>query len=147
MNRLAKLSANQRGPCYSGVYDPLTGQTHYGENFNMKNQAGRTSYENFRENAHPVIKDRINARTEALENGTATAKKTAGTPGAHSEVVATDKALKAREAFNGRPATEADLSDLHLHNRSTMEATGGQPMNRCDNCRPITDGINTVGHN
>ena len=147
MNRIANLSVNRRGPCYSGIHDPLTGQTHYGENFNMSKPAGRAEYTRFHEEAHPVVRDRINAQNEALRNGTATAKETAGTPGAHSEVVALDKTLKAREAHTGRPATEADLSELHLHNRSTMNATAGQPMNRCDNCRNITHGVNTVGHN
>ncbi|MBO0358413.1 DUF4280 domain-containing protein [Hymenobacter sp. BT186] len=147
LNRVANLSVNRRGPCYSGVYDPLTKQTHYGENFNISKPAGRAAYTKFYEEAHPVVKNRIDAQNEALRNGTATAKETAGTPGAHSEVVALDKTLKAREAYTGRPATEADLADFHLHNRSTMNATAGQPMNRCDNCRNITDGVNTIDHN
>ncbi|HEX8325915.1 MAG TPA: PAAR-like protein [Hymenobacter sp.] len=146
LNRVANLSVNKRGPCYSGVHDPLTGRTHYGENFNMSKPAGRAAYTKFYEESHPVIKGRIDSQNEALRNGTATAKETAGTPGAHSEVVALDKTLKAREAHTGRPVTEADLSELHLHNRSTMNATAGQPMNRCDNCRNITHGVNSVGH-
>jgi hypothetical protein len=147
MNRVANLSINRRGPCYSGIHDPLTGQTHYGENFNISKPAGRAGYSKFYEDAHPVVRSRIDAQNEALQNGTATAKATAGTPGAHSEVVALDKMLKAREAYTGQPATEADVSELYLHNRSTMNATAGQPMNRCDNCRNITNGINTIGHN
>lgn len=147
MNRVANLSISRRGPCYSGVHDPLTGQTHYGENFNISKPAGRAAYSQFYEDAHPVVRSRIDAQNEALQNGTATAKATAGTPGAHSEVVALDKTLKAREVYTGQPATEADVSELYLHNRSTMNATAGQPMNRCDNCRNITHGINTIGHN
>ena len=147
MNRVANLSINKCGPCYSGIHDPLTGQTHYGENFNMSKPAGRAEYSKFYEDAHPVVRSRINAQNEALQNGTATAKATAGTPGAHSEVVALDKTLKVREAYTGKPATEMDVSELYLHNRSTMNATAGQQMSRCDNCRNITNGINTIGHN
>jgi hypothetical protein len=57
----------------------------------MGKQAGRAAYRKFYEEAHPVVRNRIDAQKEALRNGTATAKETAGTPGAHSEVVAMDK--------------------------------------------------------
>jgi len=66
--------------------------------------------------------------------------------GAHSEVVALDKAIKAREVITGVPVREADLGSFQLHNRSMMNAHPATPMDRCSNCQAISAGTEVVGH-
>lgn len=69
--------------------------------------------------------------------------------GSHSEVVALDKAIKAREAETGKPVTEADLGSFDLANRrmpgDADKPPGTTPMDRCPHCKQITDGVNVVG--
>jgi Domain of unknown function (DUF4157) len=64
----------------------------------------------------------------------------AGQPGAHSEVYATDPALKAREAA-GLPAGEEALNDMLLHNIQLGGKKAGQAPRRCFNCAGITEGV------
>lgn len=141
------MSANQRGPCYSGVYDSVTGAYFYGENFDMSKLSDRVAFDVFYASAHPIIKQRIDSHQLNRKNGTAQVNPKAGTIGAHSEVVALDRALKARELTLNKPVLEEEFPSFYIHNRSTMAASAGQPMNRCDNCIVITKGVNTVLHN
>ena len=104
------------------------------------------AYRRFVEDAHPLLKERIKIRQEQVDKGKASGdpafEKVDRRAGAHSEIVATDKALKAIEAETGRPATEADLTNIDLHNR---HMPNNNPMDRCSNCSQITDGVNVIG--
>lgn len=145
VSRIEKFSNAKNGPCLTGVRDPITGEVFFGENFG-KNQAGREAYNQFVENAHPLLKERINARQEQINEGKANNdplfEKVDTRAGDHSEIVALDKALKAREAATGKPVTEADLSSFDLHNR---HLPNNNAMHRCPNCGQITNGVNIVG--
>jgi hypothetical protein len=137
------FSNKKNGPCLSGVYDPKTKKTFFGQNFE-KNVKGNKEYADFVENAHPIIKERIKAQQKLIDEGKMPAEvdKRAG---AHSEVRALDEAIKAREAQTGKPVTEKDLGSFDLHNRHMPSNT---PFNRCPNCSNITNGANTIGgHN
>ena len=144
-NRIANNSNAKNGPCLTGVRDPITGEIFFGENFG-KNQAGKEAYKQFVENAHPLLKERINSRQAEIDAGKAANdpafEKVDGRGGAHSEIVALDKAIKAREAATGKPVTEADLASFDLHNR---HMPNNNPMHRCPNCSQITNGVNVVG--
>ena len=145
--RMNKMSFSRRGPCLSGAYDPVTGKTFFGENFDMGSAKGREAFQDFKNNASQVIKDRIAARERAIKNGEVTPNKSDGTPGAHAEVVAMDKAIKAREAQTEKPVTEADMGSFDLHNRSMSNNRPNMPMDRCSNCGAITNGTTVHGHN
>jgi uncharacterized Zn-binding protein involved in type VI secretion len=144
--RINGQSASQRGPVLSGVRDTQTGEIHYGKNFDLSSAKGRAEYAEFREQAHPVTNARIEARESVLRSGEAVAGPRDGTPGAHSEVVALDRAIQAREQATGIPVTEADLPTFQLHNQSLMNAHPATPMHRCSNCTSITDGVEVIGH-
>ena len=144
----SKTSATKRGPCLSGVFDKVTGKTFFGKNFNLRTTKGRAAFEKFKENAHPITKKRIEALEKGIADGTIKHKPSDGTPGAHSEVVALDKALKAREKATGKKVTEENLGDFELHNRSTSNNRPNKTMHRCGNCGCLTDGVDVVGgHN
>jgi hypothetical protein len=67
---------------------------------------------------------------------------------AHSEVRALDQALKARQEA-GMPVNEAVIAEFYLYNlympkffkKSILVA-----MDRCVNCKVITDGIHVIKH-
>ncbi len=139
-NGIEGFSNTKNGPCLSGVYDPVTGKTFFGQNFG-KNGAGRAEYAKFVEDAHPLVKERIKAQQKLIDEGKLPPE-TDKRAGAHSEVRALDEAIKAREKETGQPFTEKDLGNLDLHNRSLPNNT---PKIRCPNCSYITDGVNTVG--
>jgi hypothetical protein len=141
--QIASNSKRANGPCLSGVYDPVTGQTQFGRNFG-KNAAGRNEYAKFVEDAHPLIQDRIRAQQKLIGEGKVPPE-TDTRAGAHSEVRALDAAIKAREAATGKPVTEADLGSFDLHNR---HMPNNNAMHRCVNCTNITRDVNVVGgHN
>ena len=128
------LSNSQRGPVLSGVMDPQTGDIFYGLN------QGKVPSD-----LHPLLQQRLDNYLEATNGATPVR---AGVPGSHSEIMALDQAIKAREARLGITATETDISDFLLHNRSLIgerRAIGIPP--RCANCAAITDGINVIGGN
>jgi hypothetical protein len=142
------MSATKRGPCLSGILDTKTGIISFGENFNLRTAGGRARFENFKENAHPIIKERIKALEQGIADGTIDRNPSDGTSGAHSEVVALDRALKAREEVTGKFVSESELSELKLHNRSMTNNRPNETMHRCNNCRHITNGTNMIGgHN
>lgn len=62
----------------------------------------------------------------------------AGVPGSHSELVALNKALRAREACLGRPAVDEDLAELFLNNvhlKGSLKGVGTPPY--CPNCEGL----------
>lgn len=63
-------------------------------------------------------------------------------PGTHSEIVAIDQALKAREAA-GMKVSEEDLKDFVLYNETLYKnRTGSVPC--CANCTAMTDGVDSL---
>ena len=146
ISRIESMSAAKRGPVLTGIRDSITGKIHFGENFDLSKAQGRKAFQDFKKNAHPLVKERIINQEKAIAEGITTPSPRAGTPGAHSEVVALDKAIKARELMTGQKVTEADLSTFKLHNQSMMNAHPASRMNRCDNCAVITDGVTVIGH-
>ena len=136
----ATQGAKQRGPVLSGVKDPMTGETHYGQNV-----------KDLPDDLHPVLSERVTAHKTELANGRVNASEIdlskAGQPGTHSEIMALDKAIKAREAVTGKPVTDAELSDFMLHNRSLVPKTLGEGVPpRCANCWHITKGVRVIGN-
>jgi RHS repeat-associated protein len=124
----------QRGPCLSLVMDTVTGEVFYGQNTGREPQG-----------LHEPLASRTDAVT-AANQATSPAKppmppgwsRSAGIPGSHSEIVASDKALAARP--------DARMEDLAIYNVRTEDI--GQetapPMRRCKNCAPITDGARAL---
>jgi hypothetical protein len=130
------------------VIDPATGKPaiYQGENFNMKTAKGRAEFAEFRDKAHPELKARIERQEDLLASGWKPENPLSGTPGAHAEVRAYDKALKARE-LAGMEVNSNTIGEIYLHNRSLLPSQyplGAPDM--CSHCRRILDGINPVGH-
>jgi hypothetical protein len=142
------VSKKSRGPVVSGITDPQTGKTHFGQNF-TQGEIRDGNLKNFETQLHPILKQRLIAYKQKLGNNLIKVEdplsiSKAGEPGSHSEIRALDQALKAREAHTGQPATEADLSSFLLHNRSLNDPTGVPP--RCVNCWHITNGVTVIGN-
>jgi hypothetical protein len=136
----------QGDPVLTGLVDNKTGQMFYGRN--LKSQS---EIEDFLEELHPILKKRLEIHNKHLVDGTVKASvddiNRAAIAGSHSEIVAIDKALKAR----GAGATEADLADFIIHNKQL----GGQVDNigipkgcppRCAHCWFLSDGIKVIGN-
>jgi len=144
------LSKAQRGPVATGVYDPVTGQVYFGRNFSPIELTDGT-FAKFKENLHPLLKKRLQgfeAKGVKLADPSDVAR--AGTAGSHSEIVALDKALKAREVLTGKAVGESELSSFLLHNRNLINAKGlpaptGVPP-RCVGCFNITEGVTVIGN-
>jgi YwqJ-like deaminase len=142
-------SKRSRGPVVSGITDPATGKTYFGQNFTEKERNNLDFMASFKEQLHPLLKERLETHTQKLETGKVKAEfptdlDKGGIPGTHSEVQALDQALKAREVHTGNPITEAELSSFLLHNRSLNNVTGVPP--RCAHCWHLTDGITVIGN-
>jgi hypothetical protein len=118
------LSNKERGPVLTGILDTRTGRTFFGIN-QMDPPL----------DLHPLLQNRLAgylAETRGLT------PERAGKPGAHSEIVALNRALHEREATLGRPVEPQELSEFVLHNRSirgTTKAEGIPPP--CPNCEAI----------
>ncbi len=124
-----KTSDSGMGPCLSIVKDLETGEIFYGQN------TGKEPAD-----LSPPLQDRTNAvvaanqpTPEGMPPGWSRDK---GIPGSHSEVQALNQGMKARP--------DSNPSDFALHNTRTKtnkNGNAGEPMPRCDNCKPITDGV------
>jgi hypothetical protein len=114
----------------SGVMDRTTGEVFFGLN------------EGIPADLHPILRQRLTSYL--TETGGQTPPR-AGIPGAHSEVNALNRALRAFEGRTGRAATEADLSNFSYHNRALQGArrVEGIPP-ACPNCAPIVRGVGVV---
>jgi hypothetical protein len=136
------------GPVLSGITDPVTGQTYFGQNFKrgeLKNEV----FANFQDQLHPILKQRLkNHNQELTENNVKVENLAsidiAGQPGGHSEIRALDAAIKAREQYTGKSITEADLGSFLLHNRSLKNSVDVPP--RCVHCWHLTDGVTVIGN-
>jgi Domain of unknown function (DUF4781)/YwqJ-like deaminase len=141
-------SKRSRGPVLSGVTDPLTGKTYFGQNFTPRERDSEV-FADFKDQLHPLLKERLKTYDQRKDAGLIKAEnplslETAGLPGSHSELRALDQALKARESYTGQSISEDDLSSFLLHNRSLGDTSGVPP--RCINCWHLTDGITVIGN-
>jgi len=132
---LMSLSRSQRGPVLSAVMDPKSGEIFYGQNL------GRVPTD-----LHPLLQQRLDQYLDFSDlTGGATPLR-AGVPGSHSEIVALNQALKARELSTGIPMSAGGLSEFLMTNRSligTRSVIGIPP--RCLNCVALTDGVTMIG--
>lgn len=155
---IASQSAAERGPCLSGIYDPATGKTFYGQNF-KNNHTGREVYKKWLNDppevggADPIIKQKVADYEAKIKSGEITPSTTADDRlAAHSEIRAYDQAIKARRD-SGIPVDENSIKEMDLHNRDLQNKAiknnnGNPPVKvRCPHCGFLTDGINTHGHN
>jgi hypothetical protein len=100
------------------------------------------------ESLHPLLKERVSANMLFL--GSINTEKAvrflkAAVPGTHSEIIALNNALKAKELRLGRPLTEADLNSFILHNRSLIGPHEGSLVPPpCVNCSSLTGGIKII---
>lgn len=151
------VSAKERGPCLSGVYDPATGETFYAQNF-KNNAKGDLAYESWLNGspeaggADPIIKEAVSQYEAKIESGEITPSDRADRrTAAHSEIRALDQAIKARRE-RGIPVDASSISEMDLYNvdlqNSAIRNNGGMPppKPRCEHCQRITDGINTHVH-
>jgi hypothetical protein len=142
-------SKRSRGPVVSGITDPVTGETYFGQNFTEKERNNLDFMTKFKEQLHPLLKERLEEYTLKLKVGEIKAEDPlsldkGGIPGTHSEIRALDQALKSREVYSGKSVTGDDLSSFLLHNRSLNDPTGVPP--RCAHCWHLTDGITVIGN-
>ncbi|WP_109078396.1 PAAR domain-containing protein [Aggregatibacter kilianii] len=151
------VSAKERGPCLSGVYDPATGETFYAQNF-KNNATGDRAYEAWLNGspetggADPIIKESVAQYEAKIASGEITPSDMADRrTAAHSEIRALDQAIKARRE-RGIPVDASSISEMDLYNVDLQNAAirnnGGMPppKPRCEHCQRITDGINTHVH-
>nr|WP_277395794.1 PAAR domain-containing protein [Aggregatibacter actinomycetemcomitans] len=151
------VSANERGPCLSGVYDPATGETFYAQNF-KNNVTGDRAYETWLNGspetggADPIVKERVAQYEAKIASGEIIPSDRADRrTAAHSEIRALDQAIKARRE-RGIPVDASSISEMDLYNVDLQNAAirnnGGMPPQkpRCEHCQGITDGINTHVH-
>lgn len=118
------LSNDQRGPVLTGVLDTRTGRTFFG--INQESPPGTL---------HPLLKKRL---ADYLKKTGGATPERAGVPGAHSEIVALNRALFEREALLGRPVEPQELSEFVLHNRALhgpRKLEGVPPP--CANCEVL----------
>jgi predicted nuclease with TOPRIM domain len=122
------------GPMVTAVVDPKSGEVFYG-----------TNLESVPIDLHPLLKQRLDLfnaymdkyRSQFMAEGADGHNKAlithAGKAGTHSEFVALDQAIKAREKATGRPATVQDLKELAM----SHQATEGHAAGSCFNCTHI----------
>jgi hypothetical protein len=120
---MSTLSRAERGPVLSGALDTRTGRTYFGIN------QGEIP-----PNLHPLLRQRL---TTYLSDTGGVTPAQAGVAGSHSEIVALNKALYAREAALGRPVTEAELGEFVIHNKSLWPSRPEGVPPPCVNCANI----------
>ena len=127
-----KTSDSAMGPCLSIVKDLETGQVFYGQN------TGKQP-----ENLAPPLQERTNAVVAANEAKSPAPEgyppgwtRDKGIPGSHSEVQALNQGMQARPG-----STPEDFAVHNVRTQTNKNGNAGDPMPRCDNCKPITDGV------
>lgn len=129
-------SKDGRGPCLSVVVDKETGKVYYGQNVGPR--------------AVPALSQPLQSRTNERNALPPTARdiRQDGTPGTHSEVLATDRAVK----------DGGKVENMAIYNTNTNGDIGNppptppkttpeaKPMKCCPNCTHIT-GANNPGPN
>ena len=142
------------GPCLSGIYDTVTGETFFGQNF-KSNATGKKAYEDWRDadpsdgGADPIIKEIIKEYDEKIDKGEIKPSEVRDErSGAHSEIRALDQLIKDRRAKN-IPVDKSSFKEFDLHNRDlwkTDKSGDPAPKDRFENCAYISNGINSIGH-
>jgi RHS repeat-associated protein len=149
------LSRAERGPVYTSVLDTVTGEVFGGLNLGSKGHAPTAAeLMHLRDNLHPLLKQRLETLESQLntlaEAGMLTREELrAGVAGAHSEVVALNKAILARESALGVSVGEADLSSFLVYNKelrsaATSASFGVSVPPPCINCSYIVQGTQII---
>ena len=151
-------SANNRGPCLSGLYDPASKKTFYGLNF-KKNATGKADYYKWIEapsiegGADDIIKQLVKGYDEKIKRGEIVLSEVTDRKyAAHSELRALDQAIKARREA-GIPVDHNAIKEMSLSNRDlqpkVIERNNNTPplKARCQNCEYLTNGVQLNGHN
>jgi hypothetical protein len=149
------LSRSERGPVYTAVLDTATGEVFGGLNLGSRGHPPTAAeIQHLTENLHPILQSRLESLRSSLqqmvEAGTITEEQLrAGVAGAHSEIVALNNAVRAREAALGVSISEQDLGSFLVHNRElTSSATSpdfGQGVPPpCVNCSYLIRGAQIV---
>jgi YwqJ-like deaminase len=142
------------GPVLSGVTDPMTGKTYFGQNFKKGEAKSPTFLKDLKEDLPEVLKQRLETHMRKVGAGEVKAEngkslEMGSVPGSHAEIRALSQAIKAREALIGRPVTEAELPEFLMHNRNLLDkpvpAPEGVPP-RCVHCWHLTDGVTVIGN-
>jgi RHS repeat-associated protein len=153
MADLSKAQASREfGPVASVAVDTQTGE--YGVGLNIQRGRGLpptdAEMQNLRESLHPVLRARFDAlqahAAELVRTGQVTDDVArAGVAGTHSEFIALNNAIKAREALTGVAVTADDLADFVIVNRGLVGPFAGQNMPPpCYNCSILIRGT-TMG--
>ena len=147
----AGLSRQERGPVLSAVLDVESGELFFGLNIGRKGHPPTDAeLRHLLEELHPLLKERYQEQRLFVNTLTEEGKMTinllkAGEPGTHSEIIALNNALKAKEARLQRSLTAADLDSLLVNNRSLNTAASVDFVpHPCSNCCPIIRGTTFV---
>ncbi|MBL8179756.1 MAG: hypothetical protein JNK48_34070 [Bryobacterales bacterium] len=117
------MSNKARGPVLTVLKDKKTGQVFEGINKDF-----------VPDDLHPILKERLANMPQPPPHPSL--------PGSHSEIMAMDQALKAREAA-GMKVSDEDLKDFVLYNETLYRnRTGSVPC--CANCSSLTDGVDSL---
>lgn len=147
----AKDMAKELGPVSSTFIDTRTGNIEHGLNIHRGKGQPPTPAEmkQLEDSLHPLLAKRLKELRRHLEEVKASGSapeelldkiNRAGEPGTHSEIIALNKALKAREAL-GHAVSEADLADFVYANRGLTGKLAGQTVPPpCYNCRILLQG-------
>ena len=148
VTRTAREVSRELGPVATVVVDTRFPHIEVGLNIQRGRGLPPTAQEmqHLRESLHPILRTRL----EALEAHLAELRRTgrltnemerAGVAGTHSEIIALNKAIKAREAFTGVSVTVRDLPDFVFVNRSLQGEFCGQTVPPpCYNCSYLIQG-------
>jgi RHS repeat-associated protein len=144
----ARAASRELGPVATVVVDSRYPNIEVGLNIQRGRGLPPTAAEmqQLRESLHPILRTRLDALeahlAELQRTGQITdAVERAGVAGTHSEIVALNKAIKAREALTGVSVTERDLADFVYVNRNLQGPFAGQCVPPpCYNCSYLIRG-------
>ncbi len=119
-------SNSERSPVLSTVLDKKTGKTFEGLNVRS-----------LPKDLHPILQKRIDTFKKQFGSNNPHFSE----PGNHSEIIAVDKALKARESA-GIKVTEADLKDFVIHNEWLKGKPN--PAKMCQNCNYLLPEVESL---
>ena len=137
--RIAKLAVRDLpgfgkvgpGPVLSVVRDTLTGKIYVGLNTGAPAEVA------------DVLQKSIQAQKIRISNGHVTVVRTEpmAADGGHSEAVALNAAIRAREKLTNRKMSETELGVFELHNVWLKGERAHSAAARCEHCARITRGV------
>lgn len=146
VSKKASLTNAEKGPVLTSILDTKTGQVFHGLNIGKKGALPTAQEIEYLESIlHPVLLERVRQQQAILSNaaslGTMTRyQQAASVPGTHSEIIALNKAILAREEATGMAFTAKELNSLMVYNRSLSGGRIGSSPPACFNCDAISSG-------